>query len=103
MATVTKALARAAFETTEGFLYSTPTNTIAVVTNILIVNTAASTATFTILFDDVEVFPGTEIPGKGTISMDLKQVLDGSSVASSITGFASATSVKVHISGVELS
>jgi hypothetical protein len=103
MATVTAVLARTAFATTEGQLYMTPTATTSVVTNIVVTNTSNSPATFNILLDDVELFSNTPIQGNGTISVDMKQVLEGLISAKEITGFASATSVKVHISGVELS
>jgi virulence-associated protein VapD len=103
MATVTKVLARTSFATSSGTLYAADSGITTVVTNILIVNTSAASQTFSILFDDVEVFPETTISGKGTISMDLKQVLDGT-VGGNITGYASGLEVvKVHISGVEIS
>lgn len=100
MATITEVFARSSFSTTPNTsFYVVPNGAeAAVVTNILIVNTGLSTETFTILFDGVEVFSETEIAGKATISMDLKQALlapDGE-----ITGSASSTNIKVHMSGV---
>lgn len=104
MATVTKALARTAFATTLGDLYTVPTSTTTtVVTNIVVVNTTASTATFEILLDGLELFHSTPIAGNGTISIDMKQVLDASATPKVIRGFATSTAVKVHISGVEIS
>jgi hypothetical protein len=103
MATVTKALARTAFATTEGDLYTVPTTgTTTVVTNVVVVNTSAAQQNFNILLDGVELFEQTPIAGYGTISVDMKQVLDANSTHKKIRGFASATSVKVHISGVEI-
>ena len=103
MATITKALARTAFATTEGDLYTVPTTgTTTVVTNVVVVNTSAAQQNFNILLDGVELFEQTPIAGYGTISVDMKQVLDANSTAKKIRGFASATSVKVHISGVEI-
>lgn len=103
MATTTKALARAAFATTEGDLYTVPTTgTTTVVTNVVVVNTSAAQHTFNILLDGVELFEQTPIAGYATVSVDMKQVLDANSTAKKIRGFASATSVKVHISGVEI-
>jgi hypothetical protein len=52
--------------------------------------------------DDVEVFNITPIAGNSTVSIDLKQVLDASGSMKKITGFATATTVKYHISGIEL-
>lgn len=103
MATTTKALARAAFATTEGDLYTVPTTgTTTVVTNVVVVNTSAGQQTFNILLDGVELFEQTPIAGYATVSVDMKQVLDANSTPKKIRGFASATSVKVHISGVEI-
>lgn len=103
MATVTKALSRAAFATTEGDLYTVPTTgTTTVVTNIVVVNTGASAQSFNILLDGVELFEQTPIAGYSTVSIDMKQVLDANSTRKKIRGFASATTVKVHISGVEI-
>jgi hypothetical protein len=104
MATITKALTRAAFATEESDLYTVPTTgTTSVVTNIVVTNTAASAATFDILLDEVELFSSTPISGNSTVSIDMKQVLDANATPKKISGFASASTVKVHISGVEIS
>jgi hypothetical protein len=104
MATLTKALARASFATSVGDLYTVPTTgTTTIVTNIVITNTTSSAGTFTILLDGVELFATSPIAGNATVSMDLKQVLDANATPKKIRGFASATTIKVHISGVELS
>jgi hypothetical protein len=103
MATTTKALTRAAFATTEGDLYTVPTTgTTTVVTNVVVVNTSAAQQTFNILLDGLELFEQTPIAGYATISVDMKQVLDANATPKKIRGFASATTVKVHISGVEI-
>lgn len=103
MATVTKALTRAAFATTEGELYTVPTTgTTTVVTNIVVVNTSAATQNFNLLLDGVELFKQTPISGFSTVSIDMKQVLDANATPKKIRGFASETTVKVHISGVEI-
>jgi hypothetical protein len=103
MATTTKALSRAAFATTVGDLYTVPTTgTTTVVTNIVVVNTSAASQTFNLLLDGVELFNDTPIAGNSTISVDMKQVLDANATPKKIRGFASATTVKVHISGVEI-
>jgi hypothetical protein len=105
MATVSKALARIAFATTLGDLYTVPTtSTTSIVTNIVVVNTGATVERFTINLDGVELFSETPIAGNSTISIDMKQVLDAQAVAPTkkIRGFASSAAVKVHISGVEI-
>jgi hypothetical protein len=99
MATVTKALARTAAATSSATLYTVPSATTAVITNIAVANTATSAATFTILLDDVDLHTTTAIAANTTIYIDLKQVL---ATTKTIKGFASATTVDFHISGVEI-
>lgn len=104
MATITKALARGAFATTLGDIYTVPTTaTASVITNIVIHNTSATSATFNILLDGTELFTVSPIAGNTTISIDMKQALDVSATPKKIRGYASSTSVKYHISGVEIS
>ena len=104
MATLTKAMARSSFQTTVSELYAVPsTTTTAIVTNIVVSNTTGANQTFNILIDGVELFSGTPINGNSTISIDIKQVLDASITPKTITGFATANTVKYHISGIELS
>jgi hypothetical protein len=102
MATVTEVFARTDFsEVPNTVFYEVDAGAqAAVVTNILIVNTAASTETFTLLFDGVEVFSDTEITGKSTISIDMKQALPPSA---EITGSSSNDAIKLHMSGVVIS
>ena len=100
MATVTsKALARQAAALTSATLYTVPASTTTVVTNILVVNTAASAATFDLLLDDVSIANDVAIAANDTLSIDLKQVL---ATTKTIKGLASATTVNFHISGVEI-
>jgi hypothetical protein len=103
MATLPKAFARGSFATTVADIYIVPTSsTTSIVTNIVVSNTTNSQQTFTILLDEVEIFNTTPIAGNSTVSIDLKQVLDASTSLKKITGFATATTVKYHISGIEL-
>jgi hypothetical protein len=99
MATTTKVLSRTAAATTSTTLYTVPSATTAVVTNIVVSNAATSSATFTITFDGIEVFKDTTLAANTTAMFDLKQVLATTKV---IAGLASATTVKFHISGVEI-
>jgi phage-related tail fiber protein len=99
MATVSKALARTAAATSSTTLYTVPASTTAIVTNIVVSNAATSSATFTITFDGIEVFKDTTLAANTTAMFDLKQVLATTKV---IAGLASATTVKFHISGVEI-
>lgn len=103
MATTTKAMARGAFNPTVSDIYIVPTaSTTSIVTNVVITNASTIGQTFTLLLDDVEIFFNTPISGNSTVSVDIKQVLDASGTQKKITGSATSTSVKYHISGVEL-
>jgi hypothetical protein len=100
MATLTKALARTAAATSSATLYTVPSSTTTVVSNIVVTNSAASAATFTITLDGVDLFKTVALAANSTAMFDLKQVLATTKV---IAGFASATTVQFHISGVEIS
>ena len=99
MATTTKALARAAAATSSATLYTVPSSTTAVVTNIAVTNTAGSAGTFSLLLDDVSLHTTTAIAANTTVYIDLKQTL---ATTKTIKGFASATTINFHISGVEI-
>jgi hypothetical protein len=99
MATTTKALARTAAATSSTTLYTVPASTTTVVTNIVVTNTATSAATFTLTLDGVNIQSGSTIAANSSAYFDLKQVLATTKI---IAGFASATTVNFHISGVEI-
>ena len=99
MATTSKVLFRGAAATSSTTLYTTPSATTAVVTNIAVSNTAASSATFDLSLNDVQIFNDTSVDANSTIFIDLKQVL---ATTQTIKGLASATTVNFHISGVEI-
>jgi hypothetical protein len=99
MATTTKALARAAAATSSATLYTVPSSTTTVVTNIAVTNTAGSAGTFSLLLDDVSLHTTAAIAANTTVYIDLKQVL---ATTKTIKGFASATTINFHISGVEI-
>lgn len=99
MATTSKALYRGAAATTNTTLYTVPSATTTVVTNILVSNTAATSATFDLYFDDVFVANDVTLAANSVTAIDLKQVLDA---ADTIKGLASAVTVTFHISGVEI-
>jgi len=100
MASTSIALARTAAATSSKTLYTVPSSTTTVVTNRAVANTAASAGTFTILLDDVDLHTTTAIAANSTVYIDLKQVL---ATTKTIKGFASATTIDFHISGVEIS
>jgi hypothetical protein len=100
MATTSKALFRGAASTSSTTLYTVPSSTTAVVTNILVANTASSSATFDLLLDDVLIANDVVIGANDSTIIELKQVL---ATTKTIKGLASATTVNFHISGVEIS
>jgi hypothetical protein len=99
MATTSKAMFRGAFATSNATLYPVPAGTTAVVTDIWVTNTAATPGTFTIKLDEVEIAAGMEIAANGVVNLTPKQVLAGTKL---IEGSASANTIKIHISGVEI-
>jgi len=100
MATITKALVRTAAATSSTTLYTVPASTTAVITNIIVTNTAGSSATFTLLLDDVSIATTVTVGAYDSTIIDLKQVL---ATTKTIKGLASAVTVNFHISGVEIS
>jgi hypothetical protein len=104
MATITKALARTAAATSSATLYTMPnTSTVTVVSNIVLANAATSASTATIAIDGVTIVPAVTIPANSVVGFDMKQVIPANATPKIITGFASTTSVSIHISGVEIS
>ena len=104
MATSTpKVLARTAAATSNTTLYTVPnSSTTTVVTNISVCNTASSSATFTINIDTIPIYSTVLIGANTTGNFDLRQVIPANATPKTITGFASATTVYFHISGIEV-
>jgi hypothetical protein len=101
MATTTKALFRGAATTTVGTtLYTVPSATTTVVSNIAVTNTAGTAGTFTLGLNGTNLHTTAAIAANTTVYIDLKQVL---AATQTITGGASATTINFHISGVEVS
>jgi hypothetical protein len=101
MATIPKILFRgAATTTTSTTIYTVPSSTRTVVTNIVVANKSGSDATFTLSLGGFELHSSTTVAANSSAYVDLKQVLDSSDT---IQGGASVTDVTFHISGVEIS
>ena len=100
MAVVSKVLARTAAATTSTTLYTTPSGSTAVVTNIVICNPTTAAVTASILLNDIDMLGSVSIAANSTAFFDLKQVLPATET---IKGSASSTDVDFHISGVEIS
>lgn len=99
MAVTSKALFRGAAATSSTTLYTVPSATTAIITSILVVNTASSAATFDLSLDDVQIANDVAVAANDTVNIDTKQVL---ATTKTIKGLASATTVNFHISGVEI-
>jgi hypothetical protein len=101
MPTTSKALFRgAASTTTTTTLYTVPSATTAVVTDIVVTNTAGSAGTFTLTLNSVRLAEQVTVAANDSTVIQIKQVL---TAAQTIQGGASATTINFHISGVELS
>ena len=101
MATTSKALFRGAATTTVGTtLYTVPSATVTVVTNIIITNTAGADGTFTLGLGGTNLATTVTVGAFDSTVLDIKQPL---TATQTITGGASATSINFHISGVEIS
>jgi len=99
MATVSKALFRGAAAVTSTTLYTVPSSTTAVVTNIVVTNTASSAGTFTLNLNGTAIATTVSVAANDSVIIDLKQVI---ATTQTITGLASATTINFHISGVEI-
>jgi hypothetical protein len=99
MANSAKVLARTAAATSSATLYTVPSATKTVVTNICVTNTASSSGTFEIALNGVILFKTVSVAANTTAAIDIKQVLNATQT---ITGFASATTMVFHISGMEI-
>jgi hypothetical protein len=100
MPTTTKALFRGAASTSSTTLYTVPSLTTTVVSNIVVTNTASAVGNFTLLLDDVSIATLVTVGANDSTTIDLKQVL---ATAKTIKGLATATTINFHISGVEIS
>lgn len=90
----------AATTTTTTTLYTAPSSTTAIITEIIAVNTAGTDATFTISLDSVVLVPTVTVGAYDSKVIPVKQVL---TTGKTVKGGASATTVNLHISGVEVS
>ena len=100
MATTSKTLFRGAASTdVNTVLYTVPSATTAVVTSIVVTNTASADGTFTLALGGTNLATTVTVGAFDSTIIDLKQVLVATET---ITGGASATTINLHISGVEI-
>ena len=100
MASIPKVFFRGSASTGSTTLYTVPSATTAIITEIAACNTSSSTQTATVFLNGVEIIEAATIAADTTLVVPLKQPLSATQV---IAGLASATSVRFHISGVEVS
>lgn len=100
MPNTAKVLYRGSAPTSSTTLYTVPSSTKTIITDIKIINNGTTENNVIINIDGSPIIPTTYIDINSMISIELKQVLDQSKT---ITAVASSSSVIIHISGVEVS
>lgn len=99
MTTQQKVLFRGEVPATNTSVYSVPSSTSAIVTNLIVANTSSSSIALSISIGGFSVFSETEVFGNTSVFVDLKQVMnefDAIEVSGSTTG------LDIHVSGVEV-
>jgi hypothetical protein len=91
---------RGAAALTNTTLYTVPASTTALVSSLVVTNTAATAATFDLSLNDVQIANDVTVPSNDSVLLELKQVL---AATNTIKGLASAITVNFHISGLEIS
>lgn len=99
MPTTAKALYRGNAATSLTTLYTVPAATTAVVNTIIVVNSAATDATYDLYLDGIVLANDVQVLANDTVVLEIKQVL---ATTKTIQGSASATTVAFHISGLEI-
>lgn len=99
MATATPTLFyRGAAATSSATLYTVPSSTTSVLTDIVISNTSADQQYVTITVDGINLVPAVPVSASNVLNLQFKTVIGTTKI---IAGFATSTSVKFHLSGVE--
>lgn len=82
-------------------LYTAPTSTTTLITNVVLCNKTASAATASLALDGVSMFAAIPVAAYTTVSFDVRQAL---AAGKSLSGSASAGStIDAHVSGIEIS
>jgi hypothetical protein len=98
MAATPKLFYRGSAATSSATLYTVPSSTTSVLTDIVISNTSANQQYVTITVDEINLVPAVPISANAVINFQFKTVIATTKI---IAGFATSTDVKFHISGVE--
>lgn len=99
MAATPKLFYRGAAELTNATLYTVPSSTTAVLTDIVISNTNANQQYVTITVDGINILPTIPVSANSVTNFQFKTVIPTGDI---IAGLATSTDVKFHISGVEI-
>lgn len=99
MPTTPKAFHRAALPSAVTAVYTVPASGLAVITNLVATNPAATAASVTVRLGGVPLLSGVGIAPGGLLALDVRQVLDA---GDKIEVQGSGGQAALHISGVEV-
>ena len=91
---------RGAAATSSATLYTVPSSTSAVLTDIVVSNTSSNQQYVTMTVDGVNILPTVPVSANTVINLQPKTVMGQNKI---LAGYASSTDVKFHVSGVEIS
>lgn len=89
---------RGSAATSSATLYTVPSSTTAVLTDIVISNTSSSQQYVIMTVDGVNILPTVPVSANTVINLQPKTVIATTKI---LAGYATSTDVKFHISGVE--
>jgi hypothetical protein len=80
-------------------VYTVPTKTKTIVTNIVVTNSGTTAATVLLQIGGYAIVPNTPVPANGIFTLDVTQVIEETNT---VKVQASSTTCAVHVSGVEV-
>jgi hypothetical protein len=89
---------RGSAATSSATLYTVPSSTTSVLTDIVVSNTSSDQQYVTMTVDGINILPAVPISANTVINLQPKTVIATTKI---LAGFATSTDVKFHISGVE--
>lgn len=90
---------RGAASTSSATLYTVPSSTTSVLTDIVVSNTSSDQQYVTITIDGVNIVPTVPVSAKQVVNLQFRTVIPTGDI---IAGYASSADVKFHLSGVEV-
>lgn len=90
---------RGSAATSSATLYTVPSATSAVLTDIVVSNTSSNQQYVTMTVDGVNILPTVPVSANTVINLQPKTVMAATNI---LAGFATSVDVKFHISGVEI-